>query len=75
MTDAHPDESPVGDLADEFARRWHDGERPSVEEYAARSPRRAAEIRDVFIDGRSLDRSANRAENRGQKSEIRGQKN
>jgi eukaryotic-like serine/threonine-protein kinase len=48
MSHAHPDENPVDDLAEEFARRWRGGERPSVEEYAARFPHWAAEIRDLF---------------------------
>src|SRR5438874_11098492 len=38
----------LDDVAEEFARRWRDGERPSVEEYAARFPQWAADIRELF---------------------------
>jgi tetratricopeptide (TPR) repeat protein/tRNA A-37 threonylcarbamoyl transferase component Bud32 len=48
MTDTHCSDDPVDDLAEEFARRWRDGERPTVEEYAARFPQWAEQIRDVF---------------------------
>jgi tetratricopeptide (TPR) repeat protein len=48
MTDTQPGDNPVDDLAEEFARRWRDGERPSVEDYAARFPQWAVEIRDLF---------------------------
>ncbi len=43
MTDATSKIDPLDDLAEEFARRWRDGEQPSVEEYAARFPRWAEE--------------------------------
>jgi tetratricopeptide (TPR) repeat protein len=48
MSDTLPFDPSVDDLAEEFARRWRDGERPTVEEYTARYPHLAAEIRDVF---------------------------
>jgi serine/threonine protein kinase/tetratricopeptide (TPR) repeat protein len=48
MTDTHANDNPVDDLAEEFARRWRDGERPSVEDYAVRFPQWAADIRDLF---------------------------
>jgi tetratricopeptide (TPR) repeat protein len=48
MPDAHAGGSPVDELAEEFARRWRDGERPSVEEYATRFPQWAADIRELF---------------------------
>src|SRR5262245_15317759 len=38
----------VDELAEEFARRWRAGERPSVEEYAARYPQWADEVRAVL---------------------------
>jgi serine/threonine protein kinase len=38
----------VDDLAEEFACRWRNGERPSIEDYAARFPHWAAEIRELF---------------------------
>jgi serine/threonine protein kinase len=38
----------VDDLAEEFARRWREGERPSIEEYTARFPNWAADIRELF---------------------------
>jgi serine/threonine protein kinase len=38
----------VDELAEEFARRWRAGERPSVEEYISRFPQCADEIRDVL---------------------------
>ncbi|HTK77441.1 MAG TPA: serine/threonine-protein kinase, partial [Gemmataceae bacterium] len=47
MSDGHADNS-VDELAEEFARRWRAGEEPSVDDYAARHPQWADEIRDVF---------------------------
>jgi tetratricopeptide (TPR) repeat protein/tRNA A-37 threonylcarbamoyl transferase component Bud32 len=47
MADTHPDLL-VDELAEEFARRYRSGERPSITEYAARYPDLADEIRDVF---------------------------
>src|SRR5262245_31565057 len=40
-----PDRDPLDFLAEEFARRCRDGESPSVEEYAAKYPALAADIR------------------------------
>ncbi len=48
MPDLHADDNRVDELAEEFARRWRAGERPSVDEYTARYPQWADEIRDVF---------------------------
>src|SRR5262249_62317784 len=48
MSDTTPVENPVDALAEEFARRWRAGERPTVEEYAERHPAWADEIRDVL---------------------------
>ena len=48
MTDILSSNNPVDDLAEEFARRFRDGERPSIEDYARRHPKWADEIRDVF---------------------------
>jgi hypothetical protein len=36
------------DLAEEFAERYRRGERPGVEEYVARLPAMADEIREMF---------------------------
>lgn len=48
MSDADANDSLVDELAEEFARRWRAGERPTVEEYAIRFPQWSAAIRDVF---------------------------
>ena len=42
------DRDPVEALADEFIARRRKGETPSVDEYAARCPERAEEIRELF---------------------------
>src|SRR5260370_1253906 len=39
---------PVEQLLESFLARWRRGERPSAEEYAARCPERADEIRELF---------------------------
>jgi serine/threonine protein kinase/WD40 repeat protein len=39
---------PVEQLLESFLARWRSGERPSLEEYAARCPERAGEIRELF---------------------------
>jgi hypothetical protein len=38
----------VEQLLESFLARWRRGERPSLEEYAARCPERADEIRELF---------------------------
>src|SRR5262245_15285611 len=43
------DESLLSRLADEYARRLRNGERPDVEEYARAHPRLAGLIRDVLL--------------------------
>ncbi len=48
MAEPKTDENRVDELAEEFACRWRAGDRPSVEEYAARYPRWAEEIRTVL---------------------------
>jgi serine/threonine protein kinase len=48
MAETAPDGNPVDELAEEFARRLRAGEHPSVEEYAARHPGLADEIRTVL---------------------------
>lgn len=48
MNDADAQDLLVDDLAEEFARRWRAGERPTVEDYASRYPQFSGEIRDVF---------------------------
>jgi serine/threonine protein kinase/tetratricopeptide (TPR) repeat protein len=45
MTDAHHGDDPLDALTEEFARRWREGERPTVEEYVERYPQWAEEIR------------------------------
>ncbi len=40
--------NPVEELAEEFAERHRRGERPSIDEYTARYPQWADEIRDLF---------------------------
>jgi len=48
MTDDLCGDNPLDDLAEDFARRWREGERPSVEDYAEQYPRWADEIRAVL---------------------------
>jgi serine/threonine protein kinase len=48
MIQSDPDRNPVEVLADEFARRCRQGERPSASEYAEKYPEYAEEIRDLF---------------------------
>jgi eukaryotic-like serine/threonine-protein kinase len=48
MIDAASTTDPLDDLTEEFARRWREGERPSIEEYAARFPQWAEDIRELF---------------------------
>src|SRR5262245_646969 len=47
MPDGQTD-NPIDELAEEFARRWRAGEEPSVDEYAARHPQWADEIREIL---------------------------
>ena len=50
------DRNPVQALADEFLRRQHGGERPTLEEYCRRHPELADDIREVFpVDLLHLD--------------------
>ena len=46
--DASLDHERLADLADEFARRYRRGERPTVEEYARQHPGLAAQIHELF---------------------------
>jgi eukaryotic-like serine/threonine-protein kinase len=48
MSDLLPGDNLVDDLAEDFARRLREGERPSVEDYVARHPEWERDIRDVF---------------------------
>ena len=48
MFDSSADERQVEDLAEEFLERRRRGERPTLEEYAARYPQVADEIREFF---------------------------
>src|SRR5262249_38078177 len=48
MRERQTEEDVVDDLAEEFAARLRAGERPSVEDFAARHPERAGEIREVL---------------------------
>ena len=45
LDDPSLDPGPLGDLAEEFLERRQRGERPTVEEYAARYPALAEQIR------------------------------
>src|SRR5437763_15489816 len=56
MTDSDTDLSLVDHLAEEFVRRWRAGERPSPDDYAARHPQLADEIREVFAGVLMLER-------------------
>src|SRR4051794_15515749 len=50
MSETSPESGrdPVEQLLESFLARWRRGERPSPEEYAARCPNRASEIRELF---------------------------
>src|SRR5262249_3586918 len=48
MNDAPSEDYTVDDLAEEFARRWREGERPSIDDYANRFPQWAEDIRELF---------------------------
>ncbi len=48
MAEFDDDRNPVDVLADEFSARLRNGETPSPDEYAARFPDHADEIRDIF---------------------------
>jgi serine/threonine protein kinase/tetratricopeptide (TPR) repeat protein len=48
MTDSSHDRDPIERLADSFLVRFRAGERPSVEEYAAKHPELADEIRELL---------------------------
>lgn len=48
MAKPRPEHASVDDVAEEFARRWRNGERPSVEEYMKRYPRWTTEIQDLL---------------------------
>src|SRR6266550_4424920 len=50
MSETSPESGrdPVEQLLESFLARWRSGERPSPEEYAARCPERADEIRELF---------------------------
>ena len=48
MSVSSPDRPSIEDLAEEFLERRRRGERPSLEEYAARHPELAGEIREFF---------------------------
>src|SRR5579864_9298399 len=48
MANSSDDRIPVEELAEEFIERKRRGEHPTLDEYAARYPHLAAEIREVF---------------------------
>ncbi len=48
MIEATSSTDPLDDLTEEFARRWREGEQPSIDEYAARYPQWADDIREMF---------------------------
>ena len=47
-SEANPRQDLIDLIAEEVAERWRQGERPTAEEYAARYPEAADEIREVF---------------------------
>ena len=47
-TDSGSGSSRLDELAEEFARRYQQGERPALSEYTARYPELADEIRELF---------------------------
>ncbi|MGZ3334952.1 MAG: hypothetical protein ACXWOV_07090, partial [Isosphaeraceae bacterium] len=47
-TDPGSERDPVEQLAESFQARLRRGERPSLEEYVARCPERADDIRELF---------------------------
>jgi hypothetical protein len=53
-THAHDLEALVGQVADEFADRLARGEQPSIEEYSARHPQTADEVRRVLRSVQAL---------------------
>src|SRR5262245_32453480 len=48
LDDPSLEQGPLGDLAEDFLERRQRGERPTVEEYAARHPMLAEQIRAFF---------------------------
>ena len=48
MSDSTADRDPIEMLADSFLDRFRRGERPSIEEYAAKHPELADEIRELL---------------------------
>jgi WD40 repeat protein len=48
MSGGGSERDPVERLAEEFAQRYRRGERPSLDEYAARHPELATDIRELF---------------------------
>jgi serine/threonine protein kinase len=48
MADSSGDRDPIEKLADSFLARYRRGERPSIEDYAAKHPDLADEIRDLL---------------------------
>ena len=53
MADPNTERDPLEMLADEFMGRLRQGQRPSIEEYAAQYPQLAEEIRDLFPPSQS----------------------
>jgi serine/threonine protein kinase/WD40 repeat protein len=48
MSDNNPSADPIGDIADAFVEAFRQGKRPSVEDFAARYPEHADELREVL---------------------------
>jgi serine/threonine protein kinase len=48
MPDSSADRNPVEELAEEFAERYRQGERPDLSEYTSKYPQWADEIRELF---------------------------
>ena len=60
-TEATTAPDPLDAMAEEFAGRCRRGERPSVEEYAARLPERAEEVRRLLATVALLERGKARS--------------
>src|SRR5262245_23189000 len=55
--DSSPDYDLLDRVAEEFAKRWRRGERPSVGEYAERYPALADDLRDLLPALAELERA------------------
>jgi serine/threonine protein kinase len=65
MFDLATSDDPLDDLTEEFARQWREGGRPSVEEFAARYPQWADELRAVLPAVVLMEKGKPRQQDRG----------